>query len=64
MNGDFFVDDDGIYKRLPVSSNSTICATEIVMTKEVFLEALRKWRPSAQDIVDDVMNMSGDNLEK
>lgn len=64
MNGDFFVDDDGIYERLPVSSNSIICANRLVMPKEVFLEALRKWRPSAQDIVDDVMNMSGGNLEE
>lgn len=50
------VTDNEIIRYTPIFNNSTFKA-EVILTKDVLMEALDKWRPTAKDIVNDVMEM-------
>lgn len=51
------VTDNEIIRYTPLYEGSSTYKAEVILTKDVLMEALDKWRPTAKDIVNDVMKM-------
>lgn len=51
------VTDNEIIRYTPLYEGSSTYKAEVILTKDVLMEALDKWRPTAKDIVNDVMEM-------